>query len=454
MADPALSIIVFAAVILLIFKQPCLRFPFTAKRLQIDYGVAPVIGIGLLVVTFTITPNTILAGIVGNSVIQPYAILILFMSLAYICLSLDATGLFDYLALRTAKAAGTSGKKMFLYFFALSSLLTLFTSNDIVILTLTPIIYYFANSTKTDPIPFLIAQFFAANIWSAALYTGNPTNIILAQANNYSFLGYLQWMLLPTVAAGLVCLGLLWLVFRKRVPRVIEAPKVDAVSALKDRQGAIFGVTCLAAALVGISVCSVLSVPVWQFPLAFSLVVAARDLALHVRNGKNLPAHNSALMQSLRRMPWKIVPFVIGLFVMVESLITAGYMDAAASFLSSNLSGPLSSTFGVGLSSSTIANLVSNQPMTILFTRLLQNPSYVSSANSAQAGLLSLVLSSNFAANLTLIGSLAGLMWSKLLKDKGVNISFREFSKYGLIIMPLTLVTGYIILFLQITILT
>jgi len=42
-----------------------------------------------------------------------------------------------------------------------------------------------------------------------------------------------------------------------------------------------------------------------------------------------------------------------------------------------------------------------------------------------------------------LTGALAGLMWSKILSDKGVKISFLEFSKYGLITMlPATIVAS------------
>jgi arsenical pump membrane protein len=74
-------------------------------------------------------------------------------------------------------------KKFLFYFFFLSSVITLFTSNDIVILTLTPIIFYFGKHAKVRMMPYLIAEFFAANIWSMFLYIGNPTNIIVAMAS-------------------------------------------------------------------------------------------------------------------------------------------------------------------------------------------------------------------------------------------------------------------------------
>lgn len=73
---------------------------------------------------------------------------------------------------------------------SLSSCMTIVSSNDIVILTLTPIICNVASQAECDPTPLLFAQFYAANVWSILLVIGNPTNIIVAEANNISFLQY------------------------------------------------------------------------------------------------------------------------------------------------------------------------------------------------------------------------------------------------------------------------
>ena len=64
------------------------------------------------------------------------------------------------------------------------------SSNDIVILTLTPIVAVFTKATGSDPTPFLFAQFFAANIWSVSLIIGNPTNVIVAEGFKIEFLDY------------------------------------------------------------------------------------------------------------------------------------------------------------------------------------------------------------------------------------------------------------------------
>ncbi|MGB9841337.1 MAG: SLC13 family permease [Candidatus Bathyarchaeales archaeon] len=446
------SLVTFALVIILIFKQPALKVPFINREFKVDYGTAPILGVIILMATLSINQESIINGIVGNSAIQPYAILILFMSLAYICISLDSTGLFAYLAVRANRAAGNSGRKLFLYFFLLSSFLTMFTSNDIVILTITPIIYYFAKNTKTDPVPFLVAQFFAANIWSVALYTGNPTNIIVAQAYNLSFIEYSKWMVLPTIAAGAMCLGTLWVIFRRKVPAKTLPTEVTPTAALTDKNGAIFGVLCLGACLACLNFASLLHLPVWQITLIFASVVAARDAFLHqtfVDNGKPELA-NRRVIQNLKRMPWKIMPFIIGMFILVESLLASDYIKILIenlNFLKANF---VLACFGITFLSCFFANLISNQPMTILLTRVLQSLNFSGATGAEIASMYALIIGSNFAANFTLIGSLAGLMWNKLLRDKGVKISFKEFSKYGFLIMPLTLFAACLVLIIEI----
>ena len=57
-------------------------------------------------------------------------------------------------------------------YFVLAAVLTVLTSNDVVILTLTPVIYHFSKATGIDPAPLLFLEFFTANVWSMALLIG------------------------------------------------------------------------------------------------------------------------------------------------------------------------------------------------------------------------------------------------------------------------------------------
>jgi len=450
-----ISLFVFIFTICFIFygfkKKP--QYKTSRLKVKLDYATTPIIGVLILVCTLSIDLETLFKGIIGTTEIQPFAIIILFMSIAYICLSLDITGFFEYLALKAVKASGTSTKKLFYYFFFLSSVLTIFTSNDIVILTITPIIIYFSKHTKIDPVPFLITQFFAANIWSITLFIGNPTNIIVGEAFNLQFIEYTLWMVLPTIVAGTSCLFLLWFLFRNEIPKQFEAPEIIPTNALRDKSGAVFNLIILISCLILITFGSIVNFPLWIISISLALVIFCRTLIFDfLKNHHKAFKPNSTLFNSLKRMPWKILPFILGMFIIVEALVETGWItglsDAFQGLYSNLLIAIISITFLSALS----CNLMNNQPMTILFTQILLYDSFSLSESVKLGVVYSLIMGSNFGANFTLLGALAGIMWHKIISDKDVNISYGKFAKYGFLITPIVILLSCFMLIAEILI--
>ena len=447
-----LTLIIFVFVIILILLSFISSSDQKRKLffLRIDYAIAPLLGVFLLLLTFTIDLDVISKGILGTDRIKPFSIIILFFSLAYICISLDLTGLFEYMALKVAKGAGNSGKKLFIFFFLFSSVLTTFTSNDIVILTITPIIIYFAKHTKIDPIPYLIAQFFAANIWSLTLYIGNPTNIIVAEAFGLTFLGYSAWMLLPTILGGFTCLVLLLLVFKKRIPKSFESIEIKPISALKDRFGAFFSGISLITCLFMISIAQLVNLSLWLITFFFAMIMACYNL-IHdflLKKRKKLEQFY-ILGKSVKRIPWKIIPFIIGMFILVEALVSTGWIDLFASILSLISIYLIPSVLIMGFLSSLSCNIMNNQPMTIFFTQILLSDSFSITERIKMGSMFALIMGSNLGANLTLIGALAGIMWHKILSDKDVKISYKEFAKFGFLITPIIILLSCVVLSIE-----
>jgi arsenical pump membrane protein len=188
------------------------------RNLKIEsYFLGALLGPLLIMVFGILDYNQVINGLKGGHGLNPCGILILFLSMVFMSIFLDITGFFECCARLALKWAGSDGKRLFFSLYIMVSLLTIFTSNDIIILTFTPFIYYFARSAQLDPKPYLIAEFFAANTWSMMLYIGNPTNILLAAAFGLRFDRYFKWMFFPTLAAGLVSVFGLFVIFRKSI---------------------------------------------------------------------------------------------------------------------------------------------------------------------------------------------------------------------------------------------
>lgn len=242
---------------------------------EVPYWGPPVCGVLVALITGALSGEDAVAGLRGDASIQPYSVLIIFVSLAYVCVALDVTGAFGYVALRIMTAAGTSGRRLFVYFYLLAGVMTIVASNDIVVLTLTPIIMYFSAATKTDPIPFVVAIFTSANTWSIVLVIGAASNIIVAQATGLTFNSYAAVAAGPGVLAGLLGLGLQLARFWHRIPASIAPPTVNAASALVDPRGALVGSFLLSCCLLVMAVAEGREgVPLWAIALGFALAYA------------------------------------------------------------------------------------------------------------------------------------------------------------------------------------
>ena len=200
------------------------------------YWLIALFGAGIILITSCLPVGVAISGITAKTAINPLKILALFISMTILSLFLGDAGFFEYLANAVIVNAKGGKLKLFLSLYITVSLLTVFTSNDIIILTFTPPICIFSKKAKINPIPFLIGEFVAANTWSMALIVGNPTNVYLATSFGVSFSDYFLTMIIPTVVGGLISLAMILLLFRKDLKGEIKKVEILKKVELKKAQ--------------------------------------------------------------------------------------------------------------------------------------------------------------------------------------------------------------------------
>lgn len=375
-----------------------------------------------MVASGQISPAEVAEGLTSAGEVNPLKILILFFSMTMMSVYLDELGFFRLLAVKVMRRAGGDQRTLFFLLYALVSVLTVFTSNDIIVLTFTPFICHFAAGARIDPVPYLVSEFVAANTWSMALVIGNPTNIYLMSDAGVSFGAYTLRMLLPTVLAGLVSCGVLYLLFRRRLAAPLSAreerlPRID-------RPTEIIGLCHLGGCILLLSVSSFLDLPMWLITCCFfgSLVLFTMGVSFFRRRAPYLIA------RCFVRAPWDLAPFVLSMFVLVLALEKHGVTSALGDILSTPQSS-LGQVLSFGGSSFIAANLVNNIPMSVLYRSVIVGLPGGVAANAA--ALYAAVIGSNLGAFFTPMGALAGIMWTGQLRDHGVPFTFASFVKYG-----------------------
>ena len=398
-----------------------LFFPhFKIGKIKLDtYWIISLLG-AIILLSFGYAPiKQVGEQLISNNAINPLKILVLFFSMTLISIFLDELGLFRYLASVASKNAKGNQFTLFLILYLLTSVLTVFTSNDIVILTLTPFICFFSKRSKISPIPYLVAEFTAANTWSLMFVIGNPTNIYLATCSGITFIDYFKVMAVPTLVAGLVELGLLLLLFNKQLKEPLQSN--DIIYPIEDKVPVIVGLSILGTCLVFLIISSYINLEMWLI----SLVCAGALLLFMLIYSCFKKSNIEHVLHTGRRLPYQLIPFFISMFIIVVALNEQGISSKIAELLGSN-----NSTWVYGYSSFLACNLINNIPMSILYTNIANSLEGLAYTKAIYAS----IIGSNIGAFLTPIGALAGIMFTGLVNENNVRFTFIDFIKYGVVI--------------------
>ncbi len=412
----ALSIVVVSVLGMIFCVSLCPVVKIKGHGFQTFYW-APLIG-AIILLSSTLTDfNAFLKGLVTNDGINPLQILGLFFSMVFISEVLDEVNFFNYLASKAAAKAKGKQISFFFILILLTSILTLFTSNDVIIITFTPFILHFCKRSKIDTWPYLIAEFVSANTISMVFLIGNPTNVYLASSFNVSFADYFFIMWLPSLFAFVSSTAIMYLIFRKKLKDPIESS--SETSAIKDKPIFIAAVSLLGTTVAMMVISSFINIPLW----IICVFAAGLLLLFIIFYGIKDRTHYKYLASSIKRLPFGLIPLLLSMFVIVLTLKQYGVTEKSATLLNTDY--PILS---FGITAFIGANIINNIPLSVLFSDILK---FIPFSNGA---LYSTIIATNIAAYLTPLGALAGIMWMGIIKKDGLKFSFLDFIKYGLAI--------------------
>lgn len=422
-----LSILAILGMFICILKVPSIKI----KTIQIDTFYIPIMLVAIIFLVFPLFNKDELFNILfSNSNMNPLKILILFISISLISIALDETRFFDYIASIFINKYNSSQTKLFVFLYILISILTVFTSNDIVILTFTPFILYFSKSGKINPIPYLVMEFVAANTYSMMFSIGNPTNIYLASMFEITFLDYFLTMIIPTLFCGISSILILFLLFRKDLKKQIEVFEINECK-IRNKPLCITCLIHLCLATILLAISSYIHIEMWIIclSLAISLLIIIITYSIIKKN-------KYFIKSTLKRIPYSLIPFILSMFTIIMALNSYDVFNNIYIFLrriSTSTTEPI-----IYLLTSTIScNIVNNIPMTLAFGSILSNCENINLVYAT-------IIGSNIGAILTPVGALAGIMWLRILKLNNVDYSFKSFIKNGMIITIVLLIAAAI----------
>ncbi len=340
--------------------------------------------------------------------------------LAELC---EREGLFDAAGQRMAAASRGRPVALLGMVFLVGASVTATLSLDATVVLLTPVVFQTALRLRLRPKPHVYACTHLANSASLLLPVSNLTNLLAFRASGLSFARFASIMALPWVAA----IGVEWLVLR----RFFSSDLVGRGEVVAGRvQGGAprMAVVVLALTLAGFGLASLVHVDPAVIAAAGALVLAVPAL----RGGR------ARLGDLGRAVALPFLAFVAALGVVVRGVSDAGLGHLVDQLVPGGTA--LWSLLAVAVLAAALANLANNLPAILLL---------LPAAAAAGPGVvLAALLGVNLGPNLTYVGSLATLLWRRILRQRDAEPAVGEFLRLGALVVPATLLAATVALWL------
>lgn len=339
------------------------------------------------------------------------------------------SGLFEYVAILSAKKSKGDPWKIMLCFIILTAILSAVLDNVTTVLLIGPMTIVITQILKINPVPFLITQILASNIGGTATLIGDPPNIMIGSAANLSFIDFV--INLGPVVVVILFFTIIWFRFMFKKHLYVddkykeEILKLDESKAIKDKPLLIKSIIMIILILLGFVLHNIIHIE--------SSVIALTGATVMMFIGKQ------DVDEILSSIEWSTIAFFGGLFVIVGGLVEVGIIDFIASYLIDATSGNLALTMLVILwLSAIISSFLDNIPFvaTLIPLILTMQAQGVDVTPIWWATSLGACLGGNG----TLIGASANIVLSNVGDKNGYPISFKSYFKIGFPLMLLSIV--------------
>ncbi|GAB2670257.1 arsenic transporter [Paenibacillus thermoaerophilus] len=371
------------------------------------------------------------------------------MATIVMAIVLESFGFFIWAAeLLTRKAKG-SGIRLFWLTNLFCFLMTLFVNNDGSILITTPILLMLLRNMGLKPhqkIPYLLSGALIATASSAPIGVSNIVNLIALKIVHMDLYMHTAMMFVPASLGLLFLAFLLYLIFYRALPKKLPSlahwsltpgghPLKDGAPAERRTKFMVNILIFVFLVRVSLFVASYIGFPISLTAVIGSVVL----LAWRWYSLKISPA------DMLRKTPWYILIFAFGMYVIIYGLNNIGLTDWLIRMLQPAVSGSLlNASVWMGILLSVLSNLFNNHPALMVGTLTLMSMGL--DPLTLKIAYLASVIGSDIGSLLLPIGTLATLMWMHLVKKGGVKISWGQYLKVTVVVIPVTVLFTLVLL--------
>ena len=397
-------------------------------------SIVAMIGGGLMVILKVLSEEEALH-IIGKNL----EIMFLLMGMMMIVEIMSETGIFQWVAIKMAQLVRGNPVKIMVFISIITALFSAVLDNVTTILLVVPVTIFLAKRLELDPEPFILLQIFSSNIGGTATMIGDPPNLIIASLSGLDFNDFILNLAPIIIINMVVLLGSAVWYFRDKlqVSNELKAGimELSLERTIKDKKLLAQSIGVFSVVILGF-----LTNTVSQFGLAIISILGASVL---VFLSKKKPEEVFA------KVEWDTLFFFGGLFILVEGIEHLGIISKLSEFLlvltdkNVHVASPL-----ILILSTVLSPIIGSIPHALSFGKILAEIIGQFSGDT-QSLWWALALGACLGGNMTIVGAAANIVGSAVAKKGGIEISFMEFFKWGLIVVGQSTLLSLIYLYLR-----
>jgi arsenical pump membrane protein len=372
---------------------------------------------------------------------------------------LESVGFFKWVAYNLVKKARGSGVILYIYILILCYLTTLFFNNDGSILITTPIIIRIITVLKlksNQQIPYLLSGAIIATASSAPIAVSNIANLIALKIVGLDLNSYVAMMFLPSMLGILVISFLLYTYYKKDIPKKLPSlflqhygsennnldipdhPLSERRNRIIDIDWPTFRICLFIVVLIrgGFFALTPLGVP-----LELIAIVGA-VLLIIIRWQRQ----GTGFIDIIKKTPWHVLLFAFSMYVLVYGLHNVGattlIVDSLGDYMASNR---FNTVIISGVLLTVLSNLLNNLPAVMIGT--LSFVEMGLNTPTLQLAYLASIIGSDIGALISPMGTLATLIWMFILRKNKINITWGQYFKVTILVIPIGLIITLLALY-------
>lgn len=345
------------------------------------------------------------------------------------------SGMFEYIAVRAAKAVHGDPWKIMVAFTLITAVLSAILDNVTTVLLVGPMSIAIARMLKIDPVPFLMGQILASNVGGTATLIGDPPNIMIGSAAHLSFVDFLENTGFAVLFILVVLILLMKIVYEKKIELgtvdtgAIE--KLDPSKSITNRALMKKGIIVLICVIVGFMFHDKLGIE--------SSVIALTAAAVMLIIGRE------DVNEAIQDVEWTTILFFMSLFVVVGGLTETGIIKELASKIIDATNGhPMVTMLVLLWASALLSSILDNIPFVATLIPLIL--AMQADGIDVTSFWWAISLGACLGGNGTMIGASANVVLSDISTKHGYPITFKSYLKVGMPFMLLSIVIATVFL--------